>query len=136
VASASDYIFATELSDVGSIGVTMSYLDNSTYNQKEGYVYNSLSTGKFKDILNPEKQLTWEERRLLERDLEIIHDIFVKSVAANRGMEVGEANGLADGSSMLGEMALEAGLIDEVGGYYEIQNYLLNLIGEEPVICW
>ena len=81
IASATDYIFASKLSDVGSIGVTQSYVDYSGYNQKEGDVYNSLSTGKFKDMLDPEKPLTWEERRLLERDLKIMHDVFVESVA-------------------------------------------------------
>lgn len=38
-------IFASKNSDVGSIGVTMSYLDAVEQNKKDGYTYNSLSVG-------------------------------------------------------------------------------------------
>ena len=136
VASASDYIFASEISDVGSIGVTQSYLDESGYNIREGFTYNSLNTGKFKDILDPQKPLTWEEKQLLQRDLDIVYEAFVKDVAENRGIELSEIEKLADGSSMLGQMALEKGLIDEVGGYYEVQDYIYNKLGIDPVVCW
>src|SRR3989344_2116770 len=136
VASAGDIIFASELSDVGGIGVTQSYIDESKLNEKEGYTFNQLSTGKFKDILNPEKPLTAEERQLLERDLKIAHDAFVKAVSENRKMDINKVKALADGSSMLGGMALENGLIDRIGGFDEVETYLAELIGEEPNICW
>ncbi|PIR41327.1 MAG: signal peptide peptidase SppA [Candidatus Yanofskybacteria bacterium CG10_big_fil_rev_8_21_14_0_10_46_23] len=136
VATAGDIIFASELSDVGSIGVTQSYIDESKLNEKEGYTYNQLSTGKFKDILSPEKPLTSEERQLLERDLQITHDVFVKAVSENRDLDINKVKELADGSSMLGKMALENGLIDRIGGFYEVEEYLKDLIGEEPSVCW
>jgi len=135
-ATGGDIIFASELSDVGSIGVTQSYVDESKLNEKEGYTYNQLSTGKFKDILDPDKPLTWEERQLLERDLQVVHEAFVKTVAENRSLDIDTVKELADGSSMLGTMALENGLIDRIGGFYEVEDYLAGLIGEEPIICW
>lgn len=135
-ATGGDIIFASELSDVGSIGVTQSYIDESKFNEKEGYTYNQLSTGKFKDILDPEKPLTVEERQLLERDLQITHEAFVKAVSENRGLDINKVKQLADGSSMLGKMALESGLIDRIGGFYEVDKYLEELIGEKPEICW
>jgi signal peptide peptidase SppA len=61
-ASGADIIFASSLSDVGSIGVTMSYLDNTQKNNKEGLTFNSLSTGKFKDYGSPDKPLSEEEK--------------------------------------------------------------------------
>lgn len=136
VASASDYIFASELSDIGSIGVTQSYLDESGYNQREGFIYNSLNTGKFKDILDPQKSLTWEEKQLLQRDLDIIYEFFIKDVSENRGIDIEKVKKLADGSSMLGQMALENGLIDEIGGYYEVLDYFYNTLEIDPVVCW
>ncbi len=103
VATGADYIFASEMSDVGSIGITMSYLDYSEQNRREGVIYQELSSGKFKDVGNKDKNLTQEERDLLMRDITESHNLFVRKVAENRGMEVEEVEKLADGSSMLGK---------------------------------
>jgi protease-4 len=129
-------IFASTISDVGSIGVTLSYLDNYKKNQKDGLTFNSLSTGKFKDTGNPDKPLTPEEKDLIMRDLDIADEHFIKSVATNRNLDIGKVRQLADGSSMPGELALQNGLIDKIGGIYEIKNFLKEKIGEEVEICW
>lgn len=129
-------IFASSLSDIGSIGVTMSYLDNTKKNDNEGLTYNSLSTGKFKDYGNPDKILTEEEKVLVMRDLNITHNMFVKAVADNRNLDINKVKAIADGSSMPGEMALENGLIDKIGGMEEVKEYLKNKIGEEVNVCW
>jgi len=131
-----DRIIASKFSDVGSIGVTMSYLDNVQKNIKEGRTYNSLSTGKYKDMGDPDKPLTAEEKALIMRDLQISHNNFVKMVAENRNLELAKVEKLADGSSMPGEMALQNGLIDEIGSYKEAREYLKSQIGAEPVYCW
>lgn len=136
VATGADTIFASEFSDVGSIGVTQSYVDESKLNELQGYTYNQLSTGEFKDILDPQKPLTDEERDLLERDIQIIYNAFINTVAQNRGLDVDKVRQLADGSSMLGQMALENGLIDRIGGFDEVEEHLTQLVGEEPMICW
>ncbi len=135
-ATGADRIFASENSDVGSIGATMSYLDNVKQNQKEGFTYNQLSSGKFKDTGDPNKPLTDEEVNLLMRDVKIMQQNFIKAVAINRNLDVSKVEGLSDGSSMLGKMALENGLIDQVGGMEEVKNYLKEKIGEEIEICW
>lgn len=136
IASASDVIFASALSDVGSIGVTASYLDEHELNLKEGYTFNQINTGKFKDTGNIEKPLTQEERALFQRDVDIIFEAFLKSVAENRGMEIDRVRALADGSTMLGEMAKENKLIDEIGGIYEVLDYIEANYDIDPVICW
>lgn len=135
-ASGADIIFASALSDIGSLGVTMSYLDNTQKNSKEGLTYNSLSTGKFKDYGNPDKPLTDEEKRLIMRDLDIMHNLFIKAVSENRNLPIDKIKLLADGSSMPGEIALENGLIDRIGDYYDAQAYLNELIAEKAEICW
>lgn len=131
-----DIIIASKFSDVGSIGITMSYLDNAQKNIKEGRTYNSLSTGKYKDMGDPDKPLTAEEKALIMRDLQIGHNNFVKMVAENRNLELSKVEKLADGSSMPGEMALQNGLIDEIGSYKEVSEYLKSQIGAVPVYCW
>lgn len=134
-ASGASRIFASENSDIGSIGVTMSYVNYVKQNQKEGLDYISLSSGKFKDSSDPNKPLTQAERNLFMRDINIIHQNFVKMVAKNRNLDIKKVAKLADGSSMLGEMALKNGLIDEIGGMSEVKEYIKKEIEEDAEVC-
>jgi protease-4 len=134
-ATGADRIFASKNSDLGSIGVTMSYLDYSKQNVKEGITYQQLSSGKFKNIGDMDKTLTEEEKTLLMRDVNILHQNFINAVAENRKLEVEKVKTLADGSSMLGQMALDNKLIDEIGGIPEVENYLKSKYNIEPDIC-
>ncbi|MDD4606756.1 MAG: S49 family peptidase [Patescibacteria group bacterium] len=135
-ATGADVIFASKNSDIGCIGATASYLDYSQQNQQEGITYNQLSSGKFKDMFDYDKPLTTEEKTLIMRDINILHENFIKDVAENRQMDIDQVRKLADGSSMLGEMALEKGLIDQIGDEYEVRKYLKEKLGEEIKICW
>lgn len=135
-ATGAQKIYASKNSDVGSIGVTQSYLDNTAKNQKEGYSFVSLIAGKYKDMGNPDKPLTEEEKVMFMRDLNIIHRNFIESVAANRKIPIEDVRKIADGSSVLGEKAKSLKLIDEVGGLIEVEKYLSDKIGEKAEICW
>lgn len=135
-ATGADTIFASPYSDVGGIGVTFSYMENYEKNKKEGLNFISLSSGKFKDAGDPDKQLTKEEKDLFMRDVLKVHELFVKAVAENRNLTVEKVNRLADGSTMLGEDALKNGLIDKLGEFEAVRNYLKDLVGEELDICW
>jgi len=135
-ATGADIIFASKNSDIGSIGVTMSYVDNVQKNIKEGLTYNQISSGKFKDYGSPDKMLSYEEKQLFQRDVDILHNNFIEAIAENRGMTIEEVIKLADGSSMTGDFALEAGLIDRIGGIYEVKDYIKDLINEDVEICW
>ena len=115
LATGADTIIASPLSDVGGIGISMSYLENTAKNTKEGLQYISLASSKFKDYGSPDKPLTLDERNLLERDLKIWHEYFVKIVAENRNLPVEQVAKLADGSSIPGSLALENNLIDSLG---------------------
>lgn len=134
-ATEANRIFASSLSDIGGIGVTMSYLDNTEKNEKDGLTYNSISSGKFKDTGDPDKPLTPEEHALLERDIKIMHEKFISAVATNRNLDIEKVRGIADGSTMLGDQALADGLIDQIGGIYKAENYLKMIIGEEVIPC-
>ncbi len=132
VAAGADKMLASAMSDVGSIGVTMSYTEESKKNEEEGVTFVPLSSGKFKDAGNPNKPLTEEERALFEEDLEIIHDEFVRKVAELRGKSVEEIEALADGASMPGVRALEVGLIDQIGGRIEAKEELAHQLQIDP----
>lgn len=116
VAASADAVIASPMSDVGSIGVTMSYVENSIQNEEDGLTFVELTSAKYKESGNPNKALTDEERQKFQNDLDIVHDEFVKKIAEVRNKSTLEIANLADGSTMPGIKALEAGLIDGLGG--------------------
>ncbi len=131
-------IIASPFSDVGSIGITMSYVDNSAKNTKDGLQYESLTSAKFKDYGNPDKPLTDDERTLFKRDLAILHEQFVKEVSENRHLPINTVEALADGSSMPGGMALKNSLIDQLGDEETAREWFakqLNMSPEDIVFC-
>ena len=135
-ATGANYIFASKNSDVGSIGVTQSYLDNINKNAKEGYSFVSLSAGKYKDVGNPDRPLSEEEKAMLLKDLNIIHKNFIETVSVNRKIPLADVQKIADGSSVLGDKAKELHLIDAIGGNQEAQKYLSDKIGGKAEVCW
>lgn len=138
VAAGADTIIASPMSDVGSIGVTMSYVEESKKNEEDGLTFVPLASGKYKDIGNPNKALTDDERTLLEADLKLVHNEFVKQIAELRGKSVSEIEALADGSSLPGVKALEIGLVDSLGGRAEARQYFsekLDLSLSEVDFC-
>ncbi len=133
VAAASDYLIASPMSDVGSIGVNMSYVEESKKNEDEGLTYVQLTSGKFKDIGNPNRPITEEERALLEADLQLVHDEFVNLVINYRDMDRTVVEGLADGSSMPGIRALEVGLVDGLGGRAQARDAFATILETDAV---
>ncbi len=131
-----DKIFASKNSDVGSIGVTISYLENVAKNEKDGVKYVQLSAGKYKDAGSPDKLLTEEEKAIIVRDLKIVHENFIQDIADSRNIPIDKVRSIADGSSVLGEKAKELGLIDEIGGFLDVKKYVEEKIGEKADICW
>jgi len=119
VASATDYIYADELSLTGSIGVNGGYLEFSGFMDKYGVGYQELKGGKFKDAGNPYEALSEEEKKILQSKIDVIHESFIKSVAENRGMEFNEVKKFSEGLYYLGVEAKEIGLIDDFGGMKE-----------------
>ena len=135
IASGADKIYASEISEVGGIGVTMSYLDYTQMNRIDGVTYQQLSSGKFKDTGDPDKILTAEEKVLLMRDVRIMHDAIVKMIADNRGLDIAEVEKLSDGSTMLGLMAKENGLIDGIGDLYSVEDLIMDELGTDLEMC-
>jgi len=137
-ATGANTIIASSFSEIGSIGVNMSYLDKTAKNAKDGLQYIQLTSARFKDYGDPDKPLTFAERSLLERDLKIYHDHFVKIVSENRNLPVEQVAKLADGSSMPGSLALENGLIDFLGDQETARDWFaekLEISPKEVIFC-
>ena len=68
-ATGADKIYASNISSVGSIGVTQSYLDETAKDAKDGYKYIELTSVPYKDLGSPSRPITEEEKAIVIADL-------------------------------------------------------------------
>jgi protease-4 len=124
------------MSYVGGIGVTGSYVETAGQTEKEGGVFVGITGGVLKDAGNSDKHITKEERAMLQRNVDILHEEFIKKVSENRNIPIEDVKKLADGSDMPGRMALENKLIDAVGDEDTALEWLkMKMNGEEVITC-
>jgi len=124
VASAADYVVANRMSITGSIGVISSYLEFSGLMEKYGVGYERLIVGERKDLGTPFRELSTEERKIMERKLAHIHNFFIEEIAENRRLPKEKVKEMATGEFFLGVEALPLGLVDELGNLDAVEEYL------------
>ena len=134
VASATDHIIANRMSITGSIGVLSSYLEFSGLMEKYGVGYEQLIAGERKDLGAPYKKLSDQERKIMQQKLDQIHAFFIEEVAVNRNLEVSQVQKIATGEFFLGVEALELGLVDQLGGKDEAEQYIQKNYGLEDIV--
>lgn len=137
-ASGADTIISTPMADIGSIGVTMSYLQNTQYNEMNGQEYIELTSAKYKDAGSPDRLLTPEEKALFQRDLDLAHSEFIRMISENRDIPEDEVAKLADGSTLFASLAKEKKLVDDIGNKETVRAWFaekLELPVEDIVFC-
>ena len=134
VASAADHVIANRMSVTGSIGVLGSYLEFSGFLDRYNVTYQRLVSGKYKDIGTPLKELTGEERSLIQDVLDEIHEDFILAVSENRNLNPEDVRKIADGMLFTGKRAKDLGLVDELGGIEEAKLYLNRTLNITPLI--
>jgi protease-4 len=110
-----DWIYAHPTTVTGSIGVIMSLYNASGLFAKIGVATNPIKSGPNKDIGNPGRDMTPEERAILQGMVNSFYDQFVKVVALGRKLPEDQVRSLADGRVFTGAEAQKLGLVDEVG---------------------
>jgi protease-4 len=115
IGCSADTIVANPGTLTGSIGVIMSFTNLEELFGKIGMDFEVIKSGAYKDVGSWSRQMTDEERALLQETIDDIHEQFVEAVAEGRGMELDEVRALADGRVFSGRQALEAGLVDRLG---------------------
>ena len=116
VASAADVVVADPGTLTGSIGAIVEVHNVASLAEKLGVSETVVKSGRFKDVGQPLRPMTEEERVLLQRMVDDVLGQFVDAVARGRGMEAGRVRALADGRVYSGAQAREVGLVDELGG--------------------
>lgn len=113
LAAATGRIFAPVTAQVGSIGVIAVLTDWTKATEKAGLVRTVLASGQWKAAGSPDKTLTDDERLLFQSQLETLHAIFKADVSSRMGISAPEAQ-WAEGQTVLGERALELGLVSQI----------------------
>jgi len=129
VASACDLVVAHPGSITGSIGVIFSVSNFEGLMKKVGFRSEAIKSGKFKDMGSPTREMTPEERRLLQAMIDDSYDQFVTAVAEGRKMPMEKVKALADGRIYTGRQAADAGLVDKLGDLQEAVDAAGELAG-------
>jgi protease-4 len=123
-ALAADRTFARESSIVGSIGVLFQTVEVSRLMDKLGVTAEAVTSGPLKAEPSPFKPLSERGRASVQHLVNQAYEWFVGLVADRRGLAVTRARELADGRVFHGREALDAGLIDQIGGEQEARDWL------------
>ncbi len=108
-------IFASKETITGSIGVILQSYNIAELADKLGIDANVIKSGPHKDIMSSMREMTDEEREILQEMIDNAYDDFVKIIAEGREMPESKVRELADGRIFDGRQAKELGLIDEFG---------------------
>ena len=129
VAVAADRIYANPGTLTGSIGVIMQMANFEQLMKKVGVDYVVVKAGAFKDVGNPGRPMTPEERRVLQALLDDVHGQFIGAVAEGRKLDRAQVTQFADGRIFSGTQAKALQMIDELGGLEDAVNGAAQLAG-------
>ena len=131
VSAPADFIYANEGTITGSIGVIVQHVAYRELMKKIGISATSIKTGKFKDTLNPFRELTPEEKKYLKDTLTEVYEQFIRAILKYRKDKVEEERlrEVADGRVITGESALKLGLVDALGGLEDAVKKAKELAG-------
>jgi protease-4 len=129
VASQTDYIYATQSTITGSIGVIGVHYDLSEAYEDEGIRVDVFKSGEMKDMGAGYRALTTEEERYWQYIIDESFKVFVNDVAAGRNMTPEDVLKLSDGRVYLATDAKRNGLIDDYGNLYDAAEKAAALAG-------
>ncbi|MBP3040388.1 signal peptide peptidase SppA [Bacillaceae bacterium Marseille-Q3522] len=118
ISAPADKIFASPETLTGSLGVIMQGINYAGLAEKYGVKMTTIKSGPYKDIMSPSREMTEEERNILQEMIDSSYEGFVKVIADGRNMPEEEVRNIADGRIYDGRQAKELNLIDDFG-YFE-----------------
>lgn len=145
VSAPADIIYANSATLTGSIGVIMQMMNYEGLYEKIGLDTVTLKAGKYKDIGNPTRPMTEEEKAILQNILTEVHTQFKEAVMEGRGMTQEEVDKIATGEIWSGRQAKEKKLVDEVGSFkdaldraakeggLDVEDYVVSPLGQGSI---
>ncbi len=117
VSAPADKIYAEAGTVTGSIGVIMQSINFGKFAKEHGVEFDTITSGKHKDIMSPSRDMTDEEEGILQTMVDEMYDDFVQVIVDGRDMDEEKVRELADGRVYTGKQAKENNLTDEVGSF-------------------
>jgi protease-4 len=136
IACACDTIMANPGTLTGSIGVIMEFMVAEELIKKVGLKFEVLKAGQNKDLGSPFRQMTPEERALLQGMIDDVHSQFIEAVAEGRKLIPDSVRLFADGRVFSGRQALALRLVDKMGTLEDAIKLAADMAGlkEKPKI--
>jgi protease-4 len=131
-------ILASRGTLTGSIGVLAPLPLYGELLDKVGYHTRIVKSARFKDIGNPEREMTEAERRIFQETVDAVHEQFVQHISEGRGIPLAEVRKIADGRMLTGEHAHALNLVDGFGNFEDAVRLAAELsdIKGEPEIVY
>ncbi|MFE0502852.1 signal peptide peptidase SppA [Peribacillus butanolivorans] len=131
ISAPADKIYASPETMTGSLGVIMHGYNYEKLAKKYGVEFETIKSGPHKDIMSPSREMTDEEREILQNMIDNSYDQFVKIIADGRGMTEKEVRKIADGRIYDGRQAKENHLIDDFGHLDDVIAAMKTDIGKK-----
>lgn len=113
-------ISASEMAQVGSIGVFAAYPDYSEQLAKEGIRYHVFSAGREKGFGFGGTPFTVEEKESIQKDVDTANNFFLTHVSTCRNLMMSETDKWAEAQTFYAGEAKAVGLIDQVADLEEV----------------
>ena len=138
IACASDLIVANPGTITGSIGVVMEFTNLEELLKKIGVKGVVIKSGEYKDIGSPFREMTVDERKIMQDVIDNVNQQFIQAVAEGRKLDRNKVAGIADGRIFTGEQAQRLGLIDRIGNLQDAIDITAQMVGIEgkPTILY
>lgn len=95
--SAADRLFVTRTGGVGSIGVIAVHVEFSKMDERVGLTLTAIFSGARKNDYSDAEPLNAKAHELLQAEVDRLREIFVETVARNRGLKAGAVRGTEAG---------------------------------------
>jgi len=138
IACASDLILANPGTITGSIGVLMEFTNFEELFKKIGIKGVVVKSGEYKDMGSPLREMSPEEKRILQSVIDNVHQQFIQAVTEGRRMDRERVLQVADGRILTGQQAKQLGLVDQIGNLQDAIDAAAKLVGIEgkPVVIY
>ncbi|EAZ80322.1 signal peptide peptidase SppA [Algoriphagus machipongonensis] len=116
ISAPADTIVAQPNTITGSIGIFGIWFNaQELLNEKLGITSDVVETGQLSDFMNPTRELTDIERKIVQTNVEKGYETFISRVSEGRGMSAEAVKEVASGRVWTGNQAKERGLVDVLG---------------------